>query len=143
MAANQFNQTDVKGRLIDGLSSVFNALVDSGEAGTLVPGSAVVLSDVDSGQIVVEAAAAATDAIVGVVPYSVKTNEYVADEDIKYASRGSVITLEASAAIVPGADVEYVPTGQKVVTRTTGTIIGRALDKAAADGDLIRVEITA
>jgi hypothetical protein len=49
--------------------------------------------------------------------------------------------MEASAAIARGADLEIVPTGVKVVTKTTGTSIGRALDKATADGDLIRVLI--
>jgi hypothetical protein len=47
--------------------------------------------------------------------------------------------MEASAAIARGADLEIVPTGNKVVTQSTGTSIGRALDQAAADGDLIRV----
>ena len=50
--------------------------------------------------------------------------------------------MEASAAIARGATLEIEPSGEKVVTRTTGTVIGRALDKASADGDLIRVLIS-
>jgi hypothetical protein len=49
--------------------------------------------------------------------------------------------MEASAAIARGASVEIVPTGIKVATLTTGTLVGVALDKAAANGDLIRVAI--
>jgi hypothetical protein len=50
--------------------------------------------------------------------------------------------MTASAAIVPNAKVAIVVASNKIVTASTGMmIVGRALDKASADGDLIRVII--
>lgn len=47
----------------------------------------------------------------------------------------------AGAAITAGDDLESAGATGKVQTRTTGSIIGRALDSAGADGDVIRVKI--
>lgn len=47
----------------------------------------------------------------------------------------------AGAAITAGDDLESAGTTGKVQTRTTGSIIARALDSAGADGDVIRVRI--
>lgn len=46
--------------------------------------------------------------------------------------------VEASAAIASGAAVEATAVG-KAVTRTTGVVLGRALEAASADGDKIEV----
>jgi hypothetical protein len=47
----------------------------------------------------------------------------------------------AAAAITAGDDLESGGATGTVRTRTTGTIIGRALDSAGADGDILRIEI--
>ena len=47
----------------------------------------------------------------------------------------------AAAAITAGDDLESGGATGTVQTRTTGTIIGRALDSAGADGDILRIEI--
>lgn len=49
-----------------------------------------------------------------------------------------VVTVEASAAIAVGADIEVAADG-KAVTQTSGIIVARALTAAAADGDKIEV----
>lgn len=50
--------------------------------------------------------------------------------------------VEASAAIALGAAIETTATG-KAVTKTTGATVARALQAAAADGDLIEVLLIA
>lgn len=142
---NQFELAREKGQLVLSSNTTphsFNCQVVSTESGTLTPGQAVVLSDTAGEQILVEAASAIDDDIFGFVPYAVETNEYVALDQIKVAGKQAVMLMEASAAIARGADVEIVLSGNKVATADTGTVIGRCLDKAAADGDLVRVEIT-
>lgn len=47
----------------------------------------------------------------------------------------------AAAAITAGDDLESGGATGTVQTRTTGTIIGRALDSAGAAGDILRIEI--
>lgn len=49
----------------------------------------------------------------------------------------------ASAAISAGALVEVSTTVSKVVTKSSGVAIGRALSAAAADGDIIEVLLIA
>lgn len=49
----------------------------------------------------------------------------------------------ASAAISAGALVEVSTTVSKVVTKSTGVAIGRALSAAAADGDIIEILLIA
>ena len=120
------------------------AKIASTETGTLVPGTVVKLVDV-SGDKPAVAIAAASDTPFGVVQYEAKKNSYTyaagADNSITIASFASVIKLEASAAIAAGAKVEYVPTGAKVVTNSTGVAFGKALDKATASGDIIKVMV--
>ena len=121
------------------------AKIASTESGTLVPGTVVKLVDV-SGDKPAVAIAAASDTAFGVVQYeAAKKNSYTyaagADNSITIASFASVIKLEASAAIAAGAKVEYVPTGAKVVTNSTGVAFGKALDKATASGDIIKVMV--
>ena len=47
----------------------------------------------------------------------------------------------AAAAITAGDDLDAGGATGTVQTRTTGTIIGRALDSAGAAGDILRIEI--
>lgn len=141
---NQFKQTTEKGTLDLGINwNLLNCRIDPASVATFTNANAfaVKIVDVAGKQITVDLATAANDDIIGFITYEVKTNSYVAGDYVRVAFGYSVMTMEASAAIARGADLEIVPTGNKVVTKSTGTSIGRALDKAAADGDLIRVLI--
>lgn len=139
---NQFGMTAEKGQLTLAPNwSTLNAQVSENETGTLVHGQAVLIEDADGAQIPVIAATDATDAVFGFVTFNTRTGGYVAEENVKIAKRGDVMRMEASAAIARGANVEIVVAGQKVATQSAGTTVGVALDKAAADGDLIRVLI--
>ena len=138
---NQFKQSVEKGQLDLHLNpNIIPCQIDTSETGTLVPGQKVKLIDSAGGVPKVVAITADTDEIFGVIPYIVKKSQFVAGDRVEIASEGSVIYLEASAAIARGAKVMPVITGQKVATATAGkTLVGYAFDKAAQDGDLIRV----
>jgi hypothetical protein len=139
---NQFNQTPEKGQL-DGAINLNQLSVKIDDASvadfTDANGFAVTITDNAGKLITVDLATGASDDIFGFIPYEVKSNSYEAGDLLRVAFADSIMLMEASAAIARGADLEIVPTGNKVVTQSTGTSIGRALDQAAADGDLIRV----
>lgn len=150
---NQFTQTPVVGMLDPACNpnpSVMQVRFNPGATSTLriQAGEGVVLSDLGASDvngvpIVIQRATNAT-AIYGVKVYDTKKGEIEPGEVFSVAMEGSTIVMEASAAIVRGALVALVIASKgKVVTRTTEEILGIALDKAAADGDLIRVKITA
>lgn len=139
---NQFSQSTEKGVLDMSVNpNVLNVKIDSSSVNTLTGGSVVVYTDTAGKVITVDKASAISDDIAGVVLYEVKKNSFVADDFVRIAFANSVVIMEASSAIAKGADVEAVLTGDKVATQSTGTTIGRALDKASTDGDLIRVLI--
>lgn len=110
-------------------------------AADLVPGDVVKLKDVAGDTIAVEKIAATTDLPFGMVEYeSAKGNLYHTKDMLTIASDYSIITCEASAAISAGAKVMPVIAGQKVAAATaTNYAIGIALNKATANGDIIRV----
>ncbi len=142
---NQFAQEVVKG-LVDLRYSVntIPCRVSSSESVALVPGQLVKLVDVAGGSPVVTAVTADTDTVFGVVNYNIRDVSFAASSAVEISSSLNIVYLEASAAIARGAGVMPVITGQKVATATASkTTVGIALDKAAADGDLIRVLIAA
>jgi len=51
-----------------------------------------------------------------------------------------IIPVEAGGAITAGAEVQAGTNG-KVITKAAGITVGRAVDAAAADGDIIRIMI--
>lgn len=143
--SNQFAQTTEKGMLspsFGGVEAGFNCQVVTGEATALVAAQPVKLSTGVGNTILVTAITAVTDKVFGFIPNNVKTDSYDALDTVKVSTQGSVMIMQASAAIARGATVEAIIAGQKVVTKTTGTALGTALDAATADGDLIRVAIT-
>jgi hypothetical protein len=142
---NQTRPTSEKGMLDLAVNwNLFDCRIDPDSVADFsnANGFAIKIVDVAGKSIMIDLATANTDDIFGFVPYEVKTNSYSAGDFIRIASKSAVMKMEASAAIARGASVEIVPTGNKVATQSTGNVIGRALDKAAADGDLIRVLIT-
>ena len=141
---NQTRPTSEKGMLDLGINSnLFDCRIDPASVADLsdVNASAFKIVDVAGKSIIVDVATLAADDIFGFLPYEVKTNSYVAGDFIRLATNMSVMKMEASAVVARGADLEILPAGSKVLTNAGGTSIGRSLDKAAADGDLIRVLI--
>lgn len=113
---------------------------------TLVPGEGVILKDLGAsdsvGLPIVDKRAADANAIEGVAIFDNKLAKKSPGDIISVAKFGAVVFMEASAAILRGASVALVlATPGQVVTTTTETAFGKALDKASAAGDLIRIEI--
>ncbi|MGL5113640.1 MAG: DUF2190 family protein [Flavobacterium sp.] len=106
-------------------------------------GAATAVKIVDGTSPVIEVEkAAATDAIFGFITYDPVDNSPIAGDLVQIALAGVEMYMEAGAAIVRGAKLEIVATGDKVITSAgTNKIVGLALDKAAASGDIIKVLI--
>lgn len=142
---NQFDQSVVKGQLdLKMQPSVISCQVKSDESTPLVPGQAVLMVDSAGGVPKVTAATTDEEDIFGFVVRNNKQSSFAAGEAVEIAmGRGCVMYMEAGAAVARNAQVQVVITGQKVITAAVGDhrIVGRALDKAAADADLIRVWI--
>lgn len=141
--SNQFAQSVVKGMPDLRLSpNVISCEVHSSQSVALVPGQAVKLYDVAGGAPKVVAVTGDTDLVFGYISYNQKQATFAAGEALEISLDGGVLYLEASAAVARQAFIMPVVTGSKVATATSGKpISGVALDKADADGDLIRVFI--
>ncbi len=141
---NQFAQTVVQGVMaLLSPKNVISCEVDTTESGTLVAGQAVKLVDSAGGVPKVIAATVNTDRIYGFVVYQPRKATFAAFDALEIATgHDDYMWMTAGAAIARGALVMPVISGAKVITATSGKpISGYAYDKAAADGDLIRVSI--
>lgn len=149
---NQFRQGAQVGMLdlvVNPNPAVFTCrLYNASATLEMAPGQGMKLIDrgaSDSvGPPIVDERAADGDAIFGVKIFSTKENDDVAGDIIEVAGQGAVIWMEASEAIARGAILALVEAAAgEVAIQSTEEVLGIALDKAAADGDLLRVLITA
>lgn len=143
---NQFRQTTAPGYLDlqTGNNNVWNVRHSKATPLSdpdLVAGQTVVQVDVTSTVPVVREATI-SQVPFGVVKRSLKDAGFGDNEMLEVAREGTVVYFEASAAIAAGADVQYDPSTHKIATKaSTNGIVGQAVDKATADGQLIRVLI--
>lgn len=142
---NQFAMSVVQGQMdLRFNPSVIAARIDATSAGNVAPGTPMkIVSKTTAGVPNVVECAADTDDVFGFVSYNLKNQNFDAGDLVDLAAmRDNVMYLTASAAIASNAKVMIVVSGVKVATATSGkTIVGRALDGAAAAGQLIRVYI--
>jgi len=141
---NQLVQAPVQGMMdLRFNSSVLSVQIDSSSAGGLVPGQAVKLVDSAGGVPKVVECALDADDVFGFLVFDLKSSVYAAlDKAEIICYGGGFMYMTASAAIARGAEVAIVIASKKVVTAVSlDRIVGRAFDKAAADGDLIRVYV--
>lgn len=140
---NQLTESIVQGALdLNFSNNLVSVQIDSTESGTLLPGTPVKMVDSASGIPKVIAATVNTNDILGFITYTQKDKNFVAGDacEIALVNGGCCMYMTASAAISRGAQVAVVISGTKIVTATSALrIVGIAFDKAAADGDLIRV----
>ena len=138
---NQFEIGKEKGQL--DLAKNWNSIsVRASEA--LVAGQKVKIVDNSYGIPEVVACDDTTVAF-GFMNYSLKNSSIASGKIGELSMDGNVMYMIAGAAISAYADVMYVAATGKVITAagtTTKWIDGFAIDKATADGDLIRVSIT-
>lgn len=143
-SSNQFKQSGEKGLLDMRFNpSVMSVEIDVTSAGGLLPSQAVKMIDSAGGIPKVVECATDADDIFGFIVYDIKSRGFSAYDKCEIAfGSGSIMYMEAAAAIGRNAKVEIVVVGQKVAPATSGKIVvGRALDKALAAGQLIRVMI--
>ena len=110
----------------------------------LAPGQAVKWVDAAGGIPNVTAVTADTDEVYGYVCHSIKKSSAAIGDIVEIAMAGSVMYMQAGAAVAAGAELMFVTATGKVITATGATkvISGWAFDKAANDG-IFRVYITA
>lgn len=142
---NQFKQNAEKGQVsLTPSASVMTVQVDAGQATPLVPGQLVTCVDSLGGVPKVIASTLDSSDHFGVVLFNFKDKSYPAGQAVEIAFfKGTVVFMEASAAIARNAKVMGVISGEKIAPAvgTGKVVIGRALDKAVANGDIIRVVI--
>ena len=135
---NSFTYNDQKGKVVNGDKghSFGCKLYGTANAGDFVKRKAVAGSKV----IVVEAIAADTDEVFGIIPYeSAKKNAYVSGDMVTVQGDYTRIVCTASGSIAATATVMPVVSGMKVATQTYGkSVVGIAL-LPAADGELVEV----
>lgn len=140
---NQFNITPVQGMLdMQENPNTISGQIDVSSAGNLIPGTPVKMVDSAGGVPKFVECAADTDDVLGFINYNIKNSVFNAYDpvEISLVAGGNVMFLTAAAAIARRATVMVVIAGVQVATATSGkTIVGWALDKAVATGDLIRV----
>lgn len=138
---NQFGQTPEVGDLDYGIPGhVISCAVGPSVTPALLPGQAVKLIDAGGKIIQVTPITANTDKTFGVLVRNLKDATYPANAPVEVAMAGSVMFLTAGAAIARGSYLEVVAASGKVITNAgTNPVFGFALDKATADGDIIRV----
>lgn len=142
---NQFKQSTDQGQIDNptGAAQVISCRVGAGQVTALVAGQAVKLDDSAGGIPNVLSLATDGDLTFGFVVLTAKDASYAAGAVVEIAISGTIMQMTASAAIARGAGVSVGNAAIKVA-QTTGLnpVVGWAYDKAAADGDLIRVFIT-
>lgn len=141
---NQFAQTPVVGQQDQTVNNNIKVVqIDPASESTkpLVAGQAFKLVDV-AGEVPVVDVAAITDEIYGVAVHNMRRDTFAKGDYIELACAGSVLYLEASAAVARGAKVQNNPDTPAVATLVAGTnaSIGIMLDKLTAAG-IGRVEI--
>lgn len=147
--SNQFAQSPQLGQLDMAFNTTtISCQVDTTEAGTLVPGQSVKLVDSAGGVPKVVACDSDADTVFGFINYQMLKSGYVAGDAVEISTGyGNVMYLRATAAIARGVLLKQaVASTGGVATAVNGSgskIVGWALDKAAADGDLIRVFVNA
>ena len=116
-------------------------------AGDVEAGEGVILSDLGAndtpGAPIVAIRSSEIVPIYGVKIRSTKKATVEGGEVFEIAKRGAVVRFKAAGAIARGSAVTLtLATPGQVKAITTKTPLGITLDKAAAEGDIIRVELT-
>lgn len=148
LSQNQFTITPYLGTVDQLLNyNTKQMQVDSSQAGSLVPGTAVKMIDSADGVPKVVACSANADVCMGFINYDLKSSVFVANSMVQVSQGGNVILLYATGAVSRGAQVQLDVSTMGGVAQAVGasgaSIVGWALDKATAPGQLIRVNVTA
>ncbi len=141
---NQFAITPIQGMLdLAGFgSNVLEGVVSNTQATVLIPGQAVAVANELTGPPSVISLSGNTVAANAFVTYNLKDISYAANARVGLAIGGSVMYMTAGAAITRWAQIEVDTVLNRVITNAgTNPVVGFAVDKATAAGQLIRVYI--
>lgn len=125
--------------------NTFSAQIDS-SAGTAVytQGTAMkIVANTKGGIPRVIACNGNTDNVFGFANFNLKNVSYAVGQNLEVSTAGNVIWLYATGAITQGAQVclDVSSPGAVQATGNSATVVGFALDGAAASGSLIRVHL--
>lgn len=143
-ALNQFKQTAERGQVayLNCDSFKMSAVVDSSEAGTLKAGDAVKIVTTSKGIPHIVKVGNSDTSCFGFVAFNaVKNDGIVAGDRVEVVFTGAFMYMVASGAIQAGAALDYSYSTGKVATANSGLGCGKAMEAAAADGDLIAVYV--
>lgn len=139
---NQFSQSPVLGMLDQAFNfETLACQVDSTQVGSLVAGQAVTFSVTAGGVPLILASTAETDAIAGFVNYTIKDQQFVANQAVSISMAGNVMYLLASGSINRGQQVMSngaAAAGTVLVATSGKPICGIALDSVGT-GQLVRI----
>ena len=123
------------------LPQLHNVIISSSQTTALKSGDVVVLDTASTNTHAPVCKKASAGAVpFGIVTYTPATNSFAAGERIGIARENDIIWKTAGSEVAVGDYVAIAADGM-VDTATTGGVIGIALTPAAAEGDLIQVEL--
>lgn len=144
LSPNSFAQSKLVG-MID-MRFPYNTIsvqINSTQATALYPGAAVKMVDSADGVPKVIGCSANSDEVLGFINFDIKTLSFAANTMCEISMSGNVVFLYATGAIARGVQVSLDITTNGGVRSSAGhtgdKIVGWALDKASAAGDLIRI----
>lgn len=130
-------------------TDVIPAVIDSTETGTCYAGDPMVVVPTSTGAVKVKRLTSSGGKILGFLRPNQLTQDgaYKAGDKVEICLAGCVMWMKASASINAGADVNSVVANTGVHTVATqsgsGSVVGVALDAAAASGAAVKVLIKA
>lgn len=123
------------------LPQLHNVIVSENQESVLFAGAVVTLdAAVSNTNAPVVKQAATSDTIFGVITYNPIQASYKAGDRVAIARGNDIIFMPAAGAITAGAKL-YFNASNQVTTTGEGSVIGKALTSAAAEGDYVQVEL--
>lgn len=143
---NQFLMSAILGQTDLRLNeNTISVQVDASQAVPMIAGQAVKIVDSLGGIPKVVACAANSDSCMGFINYDIKSQQFAAGDRAEISMAGNVMYLVSTGAIARGTQVQIDVTSIGGVAAKTGSsganIVGWAVDKATAAGQLIRVRL--
>lgn len=125
------------------LPQLHNPIVSTNQTTALTNGSIVTLdSAVSNTNAPVVKQAAVSDNVFGVVTFSPVNSQFVSGDRVALARENDIVWLPAAASITMGATLYFNDSNQVTSTKPEGgTVIGKAITSAAAQGDFVQVEL--
>lgn len=144
ISLNQFAPNSIVAGLyvyMANLPQLHNVIVSSAQETPLMAGAVVTIDSTSTNvDATVAKQAAVTDNILGVVTFNPIQSQYAAGERIAIARANDIVWMPAAAAIEAGA-VLYFTADNQVSSSGSGSVIGKALTPASAQGDFVQVQL--